>query len=73
MMCGESGEGTQKAFDFVNLPDQFLKNEMGIYGIRMKNKLLVIKQYDISFSEPNKQIATTRTFDHTTDDLDFLH
>lgn len=65
--------GVKKAIDFVNLPDQFLKKEMGIFGIRMKNELLGIKQYDISFSEPNKQIATTRTFDQATNDLDFLN
>lgn len=64
--------GVKKAIDFVNLPDQFLKKEMGIFGIRMKNELLGIKQYDISFKEPNKQIATTRTFDRATDDFDFI-
>lgn len=64
--------GVKKAIDFVNLPDAFLKKEMGIYGIRMKNELLGIKQYDMSFSEPNKQIATTRTFDSSTDDYDFI-
>ncbi|MBD3906743.1 Y-family DNA polymerase [Chryseobacterium muglaense] len=64
--------GVKKAIDFVNLPDAFIKKEMGIYGIRMKNELLGIRQYDISFSEPNKQIATTRTFDTGTDDFDFI-
>lgn len=65
--------GVKKAIDFVNLPDQFLKKEMGIFGIRMKNELLGIKQYDIGYSQPNKQIATTRTFDKGTDDFDFLN
>lgn len=64
--------GVKKAIDFVRLPDQFLKKEMGIFGIRMKNELLGNKQYDISFKEPNKQIATTRTFDNATDDFEFI-
>lgn len=64
--------GIKKAIDFVHLPDQFLKKEMGIFGIRMKNELLGNKQYDISFKEPNKQIATTRTFDIATDDYQFI-
>lgn len=64
--------GVKKAIDFVNLPDAFLKKEMGVYGIRMKSELLGNREYDISYSEKNKQIATTRTFDNSTDDFDFI-
>lgn len=64
--------GVKKAIDFVNLNDNFLKREMGVFGIRMKKELLGIKHYDISYSEPNKQISTTRTFDSSTDDFEFI-
>lgn len=55
--------GVRTAWDFTQLPDDFLRDEMGIYGVRMKKELLGDRQYEITISEPKKNIATTRTFD----------
>ncbi|MGD1319522.1 Y-family DNA polymerase [Chryseobacterium sp. 2R14A] len=55
--------GVRKAWDFTQLPDDFLRDEMGVFGVRMKKELLGERQYEMSINEPKKQIATTRTFD----------
>ena len=53
----------RNAFDFTQLPDDFLRDEMGVLGVRMKKELLGERQYEMTISEPKKNIATTRTFD----------
>lgn len=60
------------AWDFVQLPDGYVRQEMGIYGIRMKKELLGDPQYGLSPKVAKKNIATTRTFDKKTSDLDYL-
>jgi len=64
--------GVRKAWDFVQLPDDFLRDEMGIYGVRMKKELLGDRQYEMTISEPKKNIATTRTFDKGNDNYDYV-
>lgn len=55
--------GVHTAWDFVHKPDDFLRDEMGIFGVRMKKELLGDRQYEMTIPEPKKNIATTRTFD----------
>jgi DNA polymerase V len=64
--------GVHTAWDFVQLPDDFLRDEMGIYGVRMKKELLGIRQYEMTVSEPKKNIATTRTFDTGHAEYDYV-
>lgn len=64
--------GIKTAWDFTQLPEQFVQNEMGIYGLRMHRELRGIPQYGLTESKPKKGIATTRTFDKRTDDLEIL-
>lgn len=64
--------GIKKAWDFVQLPDDFLRKEMGIYGVRMKKELLGKRQYEMSTSKPKKNIATTRTFDKSYSDYEYV-
>lgn len=64
--------GVHNALDFTNLPDDFLRKEMGILGVRMKKELLGEPQYDLSISEPKKNISTTRTFEKATYDFDYI-
>ncbi|REC42581.1 Y-family DNA polymerase [Chryseobacterium sp. 5_R23647] len=67
-----SAKGIKTAWDFTQLPEQFVQKEMGIYGLRMHKELRGIPQYDLTERKPKKGIATTRTFDKRTDDLDIL-
>lgn len=65
--------GVKKAWDFVQLPDDFLRKEMGINGLRMKNELLGVRQYEMSIPEPKKMISTTRTFDKGNDCFNYMY
>ncbi|OBW43475.1 DNA polymerase IV [Chryseobacterium sp. MOF25P] len=64
--------GARTAYDFTQLPDDFLRDEMGIYGVRMKKELLGDQQYGLTIQEPKKNIATTRTFDKGNSDPDYV-
>lgn len=65
--------GILTAWDFTQLPEDFVKKEMGIYGVRMHRELRGFPQYDIStIRKPKKGIGTSRTFDKRTDNLEVL-
>lgn len=64
-----SARGIKTAWDFTQLPEDFVQKEMGIYGLRMHKELRGIPQYELTEAKPKKGIATTRTFDKRTDDL----
>lgn len=65
--------GASTAWDFTQFPDDFLRQEMGILGLRMKKELLGEAQYGMSISEPKKNISTTRTFDTGHAEYDYVH
>lgn len=65
--------GIKKAWDFIQLPDSYLQQEMGILGVRMKKELLGEAQYTMSIPEPKKMISTTRTFDTGHAEYDYVH
>ena len=67
-----SARGIKTAWDFTQLPEAFVQKEMGILGLRMHRELRGIPQYDLTIPKPKKGIATTRTFDKRTDDLETL-
>lgn len=64
--------GLKKAWDFLQLPEAFIKQEMGVYGLRMHKELQGIPQYDLSTPKPKKGIGISRTFDKRTDNLEVL-
>ena len=64
--------GIKKAWDFTQLPEGFVRQEMGIYGLRMHKELRGFPQYDLSEHKDKKSIGTTRTFDQRTDDFEVL-
>ena len=65
--------GAHTAWDFTQFPNDFLRKEMGILGVRMKKELLGDPQYEMSIPEPKKNIATTRTFDKGHAEYDYVH
>lgn len=65
--------GAHTAWDLTQFPDDFLRQEMGILGVRMKKELLGDPQYTMSVPEPKKNISTTRTFDIGHAEYDYVH
>ena len=65
--------GIKTAWDFTQLPEAYVQKEMGIFGLRMHKELRGISQYDLTTErKPKKGIATTRTFDKRTSDIEDL-
>lgn len=68
-----SARGIKTAWDFTQLPEDFVRKEMGIFGLRMHKELRGIPQYDLNTErKPKKGIGTSRTFDKRTADLSEL-
>ena len=62
------------AWDFTQLPEAYVQKEMGIYGLRMHQELRGISQYNLETErKPKKGIATTRTFDKRTSEIEDLY
>ncbi len=58
--------GVQTAYDFVLLPDDWVKKNMSILGLRLKKDLLGLPFIQLEESiPPKKSIATTRSFEGT--------
>lgn len=51
------------ALDFINLPDQWVKSNMSIVGLRLKKDLEGQPTLDFEAVKPKKSITTTRTFE----------
>ena len=64
--------GVKTAWDFTQLPESYVYNVMGILGTRMFKELKGEPQYELTIPKSKKGIATTRTFDKMTDDLENL-
>ena len=64
--------GINKAFDFTQLPDDYIRKEMSVVGLRLKKELLGIECLNLEVSEPKKNIATTRSFDKTYSDKEYI-
>ena len=55
--------GVKSGFDFISLPDQWVKRNMSIIGLKLKKELEGIPTLDILKENNNKKsIATTRSF-----------
>jgi DNA polymerase V len=60
------------AYDFVNLPDQWVRQQMSVVGLRLKKELEGIATLSLETVNPKKAIATTRSFDKMYTDYDTL-
>jgi DNA polymerase V len=54
--------GVRKAYDFTQLPDEWVKQHMSIVGLRLKKELSGIRTLDLEEDKKKKNIATTRSF-----------
>lgn len=66
--------GVKTAFEFTRLPDEWVRNHMAVVGLRLKKDLEgeVTLSLDDNLLEPKKAIATTRSFDYTYSDLEYI-
>lgn len=54
--------GVKTAFDFVELPDDFIQKELSIVGLRLKHELEGTPRLALEKMKTKKAIATTRSF-----------
>ncbi|KQT24290.1 SOS mutagenesis and repair protein UmuC [Chryseobacterium sp. Leaf405] len=54
--------GVHKAWDLLQKPEMWVRQIMGIHGIRMINELKGIRQLELDSPSPKKSIAVTRSF-----------
>ena len=67
-------QGVRTAWDFTQLPEDWIRRRMHIVGLRLRNELR--GEACIGFEQhptDKKRIATTRTFDRDIDDFEELH
>jgi len=60
------------AYDFINLPDAWVRKQMSVVGLRIKKELEGISTLSLESVNPKKAIATTRTFDNMYTDYETL-
>lgn len=61
--------GVKNAFDFTNLGDSWVKNNLSIVGLRLKQDLTGIPTLGMEELKPKKNIATTRSFEKNITEL----
>jgi DNA polymerase V len=63
----------KKAYDFINLPDDWVRKQMSIVGLRLKKELEGESVLSLEESRsPKKAIATTRSFEKNITDFENL-
>lgn len=56
--------GIKTAYQFTQLPDEWVKNKMSIVGLRLKRELQGESVLELEITPKKKMIATTRSFDN---------
>ena len=62
-----------KAYQFTCLPDEYVRKEFTIVGLRLKKELEGISAIEMEEVQNKKNIATTRSFDTTYEDIEYLN
>src|SRR5690554_2652973 len=65
-------KGVNKALDFTLLPDEYVRKEFTVVGLRLKKELEGISAMELEDVKTKKNIATTRSFDKTYEDKAYL-
>ncbi|RED50659.1 Y-family DNA polymerase [Seonamhaeicola aphaedonensis] len=65
-------KGCTKAIDFTNLSDSWVRKNFGSTGFKLKKELEGIPILKLDEIKTKRAIATTRSFDYTYDDLDYI-
>lgn len=61
--------GIKTAFDFTNLPDEYVRKEFSVVGLRLKHELQGKPRLSLEAVKNKKAIATTRSFKNDISDL----
>ena len=61
--------GCKNAFDFVNLPEKWVKSNLSIVELKIQQELKGIANLNLESFTSKKSIATTRSFDNPVSDL----
>jgi DNA polymerase V len=64
--------GIQTAYDFIRLPDEWVRKHMTIRGLAMKRELCGQRIWNLEKGPPHKSVATTRSFEQMIEDFDTL-
>lgn len=64
--------GVNKAYDFTQLPNEYVRKEFSVVGLRLKKELEGLSVLDLEEVANKKNIATTRSFDKTYTDKKYL-
>lgn len=62
----------ENAFQFSQLPDEWVRKQMSVVGLRLKKELEGISTLYLEEVQNKKAIATTRSFDHTYEDYEYI-
>ncbi len=65
-------KGCKKAYDFLQLPDNWVRKNFGSTGFKLKKDLEGIPQLELDEHTTKRAIATTRSFDYSYDDLNYI-
>lgn len=65
-------KGIKKAIDFTQLSDAYLKKEFSVVALRLKKELEGISILELEEVPTKKHIATTRSFDTTYTDFEYI-
>lgn len=64
--------GVNTAYDFTQLPEDYVQKTMSIVGLRLQKDLRGIPTLDLEEIAPKKCIATTRSFDKNIMDYEYI-
>lgn len=65
-------KGVDKAYQFTQLPDEYVRKEFSVVGLRLKKELEGLSVLDLEEVANKKNIATTRSFDTTYKEKSYL-
>jgi DNA polymerase V len=63
-------KGCKKAYDFTQLPDDWVRKKFSITGWKLKKDLEGISKMKLDEVQTKRSIATTRSFEYTYSDID---
>ena len=65
-------KGINKAIQFTELSDEYVRKEFSVVGLRLKKELEGISVLELEEVQTKKHIATTRSFDTTYTDKEYI-
>jgi DNA polymerase V len=60
------------AYAFSELPDEWVRKQMNVVGLHLKNELQGLRTLELETPVHKKAIATTRSFDKQYKEFDYI-